>query len=97
MTTTISLWAIALAKGSFHVCAAAADGTVLCNRVLSRTRLAALLAEPPACVVAMEAGATSHHWGRVAQSCGHEVRLVPAAYVKPCVKRQSEAEKKTIQ
>lgn len=36
----------------------------------------------------MEACATSHHWGRVAQSHGHEVRLVPAAYVKPFVKRQ---------
>ena len=36
----------------------------------------------------MEACATSHHWGRVAQRHGHEVRLVPAAYVKPFVKRQ---------
>ena len=36
----------------------------------------------------MEACATSHHWGRVAQEHGHEVRLVPAAYVKPFVKRQ---------
>ena len=36
----------------------------------------------------MEACATSHHWGPVAQSHGHEMRLVPAAYVKPCVKRQ---------
>lgn len=58
------------------------------NRVLSRTRLASLLAEQQPCVVAMEACATSHYWGRVAQSHGHEVRLVPAAYVKPFVKRQ---------
>lgn len=36
----------------------------------------------------MEACATSHHWGRVAQRHGHKVRLVPAAYVKPFVKRQ---------
>ncbi len=36
----------------------------------------------------MEACATSHHWGRVAQSHGHEARLIPAAYVKPFVKRQ---------
>jgi hypothetical protein len=64
-------------------------GGSLYNRVLSRTRLAALLAEQPACVVAMEACATSHHWGRVAQRHGHEVRLVPAAYVKPFVKRHA--------
>lgn len=88
MTTKISTLAIDLAKGSFQVCAVAADGAVLYNRVMSRTRLAALLADQQACVVAMEACATSHHWGRVAQSHGHEVRLVPAAYVKPFVKRQ---------
>lgn len=50
--------------------------------------MAALLAEQPACVVAMEACATSHHWGRVAQGHGHDMRLLPAAYVKPFVKRQ---------
>lgn len=88
MTTKISMLAIDLAKGSFQVCAVTADGAVLYNRVMSRTRLAALLGAQPACVVAMEACATSHHWGRMAQSHGHEVRLVPAAYVKPFVKRQ---------
>ena len=99
MTSKISILAIDLAKGtamppggvhpiSFQVCAVGSDGTVLFNRALSRKRLAALLGEQQACVVAMEACATSHHWGRVAQSHGHEVRLVPAAYVKPFVKRQ---------
>ena len=80
--------AIDLAKGSFQVCAIGPEGTVLYNRAMSRARLAALLAEQPSCVVAMEACATSHHWGRVAQSHGHETRLVPAIYVKPFVKRQ---------
>jgi transposase len=67
MTTTINMPAIDLAKGSFQVCAVTADGAVLYNRVLSRMRLAALLAGQPACIVAMEACATSPHWGRVAQ------------------------------
>ena len=88
MTTKINMLAIDLAKGSFQVCAVGPEGTVRYNRSLSRTRLATLLAEQPACIVAMEACATSHHWGRVAQRHGHEVRLVPAAYVKPFVKRQ---------
>ena len=87
MTTNISMLAIDLAKGGFQICAIGLDGAVLYNRVLLRTRLTTLLAEQPTCVVAMEACATSHHWGRVAQSYGHEVRLVPAAYVKPFVKR----------
>lgn len=61
MTTKIRMLAIDLAKFSFQVCAVGADGTVLYNRVLSWTRLTTLLAEQPACVVAMEACATSHH------------------------------------
>ena len=88
MTSKISILAIDLAKGSFQVCAVGPDGMVVFNRAMSRTRLATLLADHPACIVAMEACATSHHWGRFAQSHGHEVRLVPAAYVKPFVKRQ---------
>jgi transposase len=88
MSTPISMLAIDLAKGSFQVCAIGLDGAVLYNRVQSRTRLAALLADQQSCIVAMEACGTSHYWGRVAQFHGHEVRLVPAAYVKPFVKRQ---------
>lgn len=86
MTSKISILAIDLAKGSFQVCAVGQDGVVVFNRAMSRTRLATLLADHPACIVAMEACATSHHWGRFAQSHGHEVRLVPAAYLKPFVK-----------
>ncbi|WP_323763280.1 IS110 family transposase [Marinovum sp.] len=88
MMTSINMLAIDLAKGSFQVCAVTADGTVIYNRVLSRARLTALLAEHSACIAAMKACATSHHWGRVAQKHGHEVWLIPAAYVKPFVKRQ---------
>ena len=79
MTTKINMLAIDLAKGSFQVCAVGPEGTVLYNRSLSRTRLAMLLAEQPACIVAMEACATSHHWGRGALRHGHVVRVVGAA------------------
>ncbi|MEZ5824061.1 MAG: IS110 family transposase [Geminicoccaceae bacterium] len=88
MAKPINILAIDLAKGSFHVCAVGLDGTILYNRALSRVRLMSLLAELPASIVAMEVCATSHHWGRVARGHGHEVRLVPAIYVKPFVKRQ---------
>lgn len=46
------------------------------------------LNEQPPCIVAMEACATSHFWGRLARSCGHNVRLISPIYVKPFVKRQ---------
>ena len=36
----------------------------------------------------MEACATAHYWAREIGALGHNVRLVPPAYVKPFVKRQ---------
>jgi len=42
----------------------------------------------PACLVAMEACSSAHFWGREIGRLGHEVRLIPPAYVKPFVKRQ---------
>jgi transposase len=41
----------------------------------------------PPCLVGMEACATSHHWARQLQALGHTVRIMPANYVKPYVKR----------
>jgi transposase len=84
----ISILAIDLAKNSFQVCGVKANGIVVFNRLVSRTRLLQLLSAQEPCIVAMEACATSHHWGRVARSHGHEARLIPAAYVKPFVMRQ---------
>ena len=80
--------AIDLAKRSFQVCGTERGGAVLFNRTVSRARLMHLLQAQTPCIVAMEACATSHYWGRFAQSLGHEVRLVPPIYVKPFVKRQ---------
>jgi len=91
MTTTIGMLAIDPAKGGLQVCAAGADGAdgaVPFNRLPSRARMAAVPAERPACVVAMEACATPHRLGRVAQGHGRPQRLVPAARVKPFVKRR---------
>ncbi|MFD2577726.1 transposase [Novosphingobium colocasiae] len=76
------------AKRSFQACATGRAGSVLYNRTMSRAKLEQLLCEQDSCIVAMEACATSHFWGRHAQSLGHEVRLIPPIYVKPFVKRQ---------
>jgi transposase len=38
-------------------------------------------------VVGIEAGGGSHHWARVLRDLGHEVKLMPAQFVKPYVKR----------
>ena len=41
----------------------------------------------PPCLVGMEACATSHQWARELKKLGHDVRLIPASYVKAYVKR----------
>ncbi|MGB5076775.1 MAG: IS110 family transposase [Sphingorhabdus sp.] len=84
----VHILAIDLAKRSFQVCATAVGGAVLFNRTVSRAKLEKLLSEQSPCIVAMEACATSHFWGRFAQDLGHDVRLIPPIYVKPFVKRQ---------
>lgn len=45
-----------------------------------------LFRQSPSNLIGMEACSTSHHWGRVLTDLGHEVRLMPASYVKPYIK-----------
>ena len=84
----VSIIGIDLAKRSFQLHGARADGSVAFRRKLSRGKLLDFVASQPRCVVAMEACASAHHWGREIRQLGHEVRLIPPVYVKPFVKRQ---------
>jgi transposase len=77
-----------VAKAVFQAHGAGADGSVAFRRKLSRSQVAAFLAERPRCTVAMEACASAHYWGRTIRELGHEVRLVPPVYAKAFVKRQ---------
>ncbi len=83
----VSIIGIDLAKNSFQVHGARADGSVAYRKKLSRGKLLSFLASQPSCTVAMESCGSSHYWGREIMTIGHEVRLVPPIYVKPFVKR----------
>jgi transposase len=65
-----------------------AAGKVIIRRQLKRRHVLPFFERLPACVVGIEACATSHHWSRELRALGHTVRLMPPAYVKPYVKRQ---------
>jgi transposase len=76
-----------LAKAVFQVHGIAADGRVVVRRALKRAQVVNFFQALPPCTVALEACGTAHHWAREIARCGHIVRLVPPAYVKPFVKR----------
>ncbi|MFK4492363.1 transposase [Bradyrhizobium sp. USDA 336] len=83
--TTIGL---DLAKYVFQAHGANATGKVVFRKQLRRNKMLAFFAEQPPCLVAMEACSGAHYWAREIGELGHEVRLIPPAYVKPFVKRQ---------
>ena len=85
---SVSIIGIDLAKRFFQLHGAGPDGSVEFRRKLPRDRLLPFLAGHPRAIVAMEACASAHHWGREITALGHEVRLLPPVYVKPFVKRQ---------
>ena len=84
----VTIIGIDLAKRSFQIHGAMEDGSVAFRKKLSRGKLLDFVASQPRCVVAMEACASAHHWGREIMQLSHEVRLIPPIYVKPFVKRQ---------
>lgn len=73
------------AKHSFQLHGAGADGSVAFRKKLTRAKVLSFVASQPRCVVAMEACASAHYWGREFGKFGHEVRLIPPIYVKPFV------------
>jgi len=82
--TTIGL---DLAKSVFQVHGVDASGKPVIRRQLKRSQVLAFFRKLPPCLVGMEACATSHYWAREIAKLGHEVRMMPARYVKAYVKR----------
>lgn len=79
---------IDLAKNVFQVHGIDADGGVVIRKKLRRSEVLRFFETLPHCLVGMEACATAHYWARLLSEFGHEVRLMPPAYVKAYVRRQ---------
>ncbi len=78
---------IDLAKNVFQVHGIDGSGETVTRRRLRRSQMIAFFEKLSPCLIGVEACATSHYWSRELQSLGHTVRIMPANYVKPYVKR----------
>jgi len=79
--------AVDLAKNVFEIAIAGADWRITDRHRLKRTKFARFFVQRTPCHVVMEACGSAHYWGRRIAALGHEVRLLPAQYVKKYVKR----------
>src|SRR6202140_1740980 len=76
---------IDLGKTVFHLVGLDANGQVVIRKRCSRTQLLAFTANVQAQLIGMEACSGAHFLGRALRAQGHDVRLMPAQYVKPYV------------
>ena len=79
----VAIIGVDLAKRVFQLHGAAADGSVVFRKKLTRERFLPFLASQPPCVVAMEACATAHGWGRETRELrqANEILRKASAYV----------------
>ena len=83
----ISTIGLDLAKRVFQVHGIDVAGNVVVRKALRRAQVLPFFARLEPCLIGIEACGTSHHWARELTALGHQVRLMPPAYVKPYVKR----------
>lgn len=74
---------IDLGKTTFHLVALGEHSKVVFRRKFSRAQLLAYTANVPASLIGLEACAGAHFLGTILREQGHQVRLIPAQFVKP--------------
>src|SRR5262249_50757560 len=75
-----------IGKNTFHLVGLDKRGAIVIRIKVSRNQLIRRLVNLPPCLLGLEAGSGSHHIARQIQALGHDVRLIPAQYVKPFLK-----------
>jgi transposase len=83
----LSIVGLDLAKSLFAVHGLDEDSRVAVRRELRRAQVLPFFARCQPCLIGMEACAGAHYWARELSKLGHQVRLMPASYVKAYVKR----------
>ena len=87
MGDVVTTVGIDLGKTTFHLIGFDRRGAIVLRQKVSRAQLERRFAALPRCLVGMEACCGAHHVARRLVALGHEVRLIPARYVKPSSSR----------
>ena len=74
---------IDLGKTTFHLIGLGERNKILLRKKFSRSQLLAYTANLPPSLIGLETCAGAHFLGAVLREQGHEVRLIPAQFVKP--------------
>jgi transposase len=77
---------IDLGKTTFHLVALGAAGKVLVRKKFTQKQLLAFTANMQTSLIGLEACSGAHFLGKALRDQGHDVRLIPAQFVKPYVK-----------
>ncbi len=77
---------IDLGKTTFHLVALNTQGKVIAKLKFSRKQLLAYTANLPSTLIGIEACSGAHFVGAALREQGHDVRLIPAQFVKPFLK-----------
>lgn len=77
---------IDLGKTTFHLVALNEHGSIIVRKKFSRKQLLAYTANLPTSLVGIEACSGAHFIGAALRDQGHDVRLIPAQFVKPFLK-----------
>ncbi len=82
----ISVIGLDLAKEILHLIGLNKTGKLVVRKKLRRNQVEKYFKTLPSCTIAMEGCASSHYWGRQFQQFGHQVKILPAQYVKAYVR-----------
>ena len=80
-TIDITTLRIDIAKSVFQLHGVDAQGAIVLQKKLRRGAVVKFLSKLEPCLIGIEACATSHYWAREIAALGHDVKMIPPAYV----------------
>lgn len=93
MISSKTVVGVDIAKRVFQLHWVEPDTGEVVSRQLKRDRFLEHFANRPPCLIGMEACGGSQHWARQLTALGHEVKLMPACWVKPfCGSNKSDVQ-----